>query len=72
MRKQASEFPMTTADVAKYLKLSEHTVRKYVARNLLTPFRKLGPCNLFTKEECDRYKRERRPRGHPVSLKKTG
>jgi len=60
----------TTTEAAAYLKLSEHTVRKYVERGLIVA-KKIGHLNLVTKSECDRYKRERKPRGNPNMVKNT-
>ncbi len=57
---------LTTVDAAKFLNLSEHTVRKYVQRGLLKPFRRIGSACLFLESECRRYKKEKRPRGNPA------
>lgn len=62
-------FPMTTTQAAEYLGLAANTVAVYVTRGLIKA-RKVGPINLITKAECDRYLRERRPRGNPNLVKK--
>lgn len=54
----------TTAEASNYLGLSEHTVRKYIERGLIKA-KKMGSINLVTKKECDRYRKEKRPRGNP-------
>lgn len=59
---------LTTAEAAKRMGLSQNTVLAYIERGLLKA-KKLGPIWLLTAEECDRYKRERRPRGNPNLLK---
>jgi DNA-binding transcriptional MerR regulator len=56
---------LTTAEAARYLDVAEDTVRTYCKRRLLFPDRKIGANLLFTKSECERYQRERRPRGKP-------
>jgi excisionase family DNA binding protein len=58
----------TVAQAAKYLGYSEHTLRTYLARNQICGV-KAGPVWLVPKTECDRYKREKLPRGNP-SFKK--
>ena len=65
MTLQANEKMLTTVDAAKFLKLSPHTVRKYVQRGLLVPYRRIGTACLFLESECRRYRREKRPRGNP-------
>jgi len=60
---------MTTTQAAEYLGLSPNTVLIYIGRGLIKA-RKLGPINVVTKAECDRYKKNRRPRGNP-KLKKS-
>ena len=55
---------MTTTQAAEYLRLSPNTVAIYVSRGLIAA-KRIGPINWITKAECDRYKRERRPRGNP-------
>lgn len=64
MSKRDDSFPMTTTQAAEYLNLAPNTVFVYVKRGLLKA-RKVGPINLITKAECDRYLRERKPRGNP-------
>lgn len=64
MSKKDSEFPMTTREAANYLKLAENTVRQYINRGIIHA-KKAGPIHLVTKAECDRYKKEKRPRGNP-------
>lgn len=54
----------TTREAAKYLKLAEDTVRRYIYRGLISAD-KHGPVYLVTQEECDRYKREKRDPGRP-------
>jgi len=56
--------PMTTTKAAEYLGLSPNTVFVYIQRGLIKAT-KIGPINVVTKAECDRYKRERKPRGNP-------
>jgi excisionase family DNA binding protein len=65
---KVSDTVLTTTEAAKRMKLSEHTVRAYIDRKILKA-RKLGPIWLLTASECDRYLRERRPRGNPNLLK---
>lgn len=66
---KASETVLTVAEAAKRMGFSEHTVRAYIDRELIRA-RKLGPIWLIKASECDRYLRERRPRGNP-NLAKT-
>lgn len=63
---QANQPMFTTPDAAKFLKLSEHTVRKYVQRGLLTPSRSIGNAYIFLESELRRYKKNKRPRGNPT------
>lgn len=67
-RVNAGDYVMTTSQAAKYLKLAEDTVRQYIRRNIIRAT-KAGPIYLVTKSECERYKRERRPRGNPTFSK---
>lgn len=55
---------MTTTEAATYLGFAEDTVRRYIQRGLIQA-RKFGPVYLVTKMECDRYRKQRRPRGNP-------
>lgn len=55
---------LTTTEAAKRMGLSSHTVLKYLERGLING-KRIGPIWLITATECDRYKRERRPRGNP-------
>jgi excisionase family DNA binding protein len=59
---------LTTTEAAKRMGLSEHTVRIYIGRGLLRA-KKLGPIRVLTAAECDRYTREKRPRGRPYPKK---
>ena len=52
----------TTQEAAEYLGFAEDTVRRYVYRKLIQA-KKLGNMLLFSKEECDRYQREKRNPG---------
>jgi excisionase family DNA binding protein len=52
----------TTQEAASYLGFAEDTMRRYVYRGLIAS-RKLGNMRLFSKSECDRYKREKRQPG---------
>lgn len=63
---QVNEPMLTTDEAARFLKLSPHTVRKYVQRGLLRPKQTIGTAYLFLRSECMRYKREKRPRGNPA------
>ena len=56
----------TTKEAAIFLGVAEDTVRTYCKRELLFPDRKLGNLLLFTKTECERYKREKRGPGKPA------
>lgn len=60
----------TTTEAAQYLGFSENTVRVYIARGIIEP-EKIGPLNFVRRSECDRYKREKNPRGNPNFLRKT-
>lgn len=66
---QVKEPMLTTEEAARFLKLSPHTVRKYVQRKLLIPKQTIGTAYLFLKSECSRYRKERRPRGNPKLMK---
>lgn len=63
---QAKEPMYTTTEAADFLKLSEHTVRKYVQRGLLTPARSIGNAYIFLESELRRYRKNKRPRGNPT------
>ena len=66
--KVTSDTVLTTTEAARRMKLSKHTVLAYIERELIKA-RKLGPIWLLTASECDRYCRERRPRGNPNLVK---
>ena len=66
MEIQAKEPMLTTEDAAEFLNLTTNTVRKYVQKGKLRPFKRIGRACLFLKSECVRYKRERKPRGNPT------
>lgn len=55
----------STAEAALYLGLSAATVRVYVQREIIKA-EPIGPINVIRQSECDRYKRERNPRGNPA------
>jgi excisionase family DNA binding protein len=55
---------LTTTEAAKRMKLSNLSVLAYIKRGLIKA-KKLGPIWLITAAECERYNRERRPRGNP-------
>lgn len=59
---------LTTTEAAARMRLSKHTVVAYIERGLIKA-KKLGPLWLITAAECDRYLRERRPRGNPNLIK---
>lgn len=65
---KANETVLTTAEAAKRMDLTKNTVLAYIERGLIKA-RKLGPIWLISEEECDRYNRERRPRGNPTLSK---
>lgn len=68
MSNENRDLPMTTTQAADYLNLSPNTVLIYIGRGLIKAT-KLGPINVITRAECERYKKNRRPRGNP-NLKK--
>jgi excisionase family DNA binding protein len=57
---------MSTREAAKYLGLAENTVRLYLYRGTMNAT-KIGPVWCVTRSECDRYKRDRREPGRPIS-----
>jgi hypothetical protein len=61
---------MTTTQAATYLGLAPNTVAIYIQRGLIKA-KKLGPINVVTKAECDRYRKNKKPRGNP-NFRKTG
>lgn len=61
---------LTTKEAAIFMGLSEHTIRKYVERELLKPCKRIGTCCLFLESECSRYLKMRKPRGNPTFAKK--
>jgi len=56
---------LTTTDVAGLLGVKPDTVRKYVQRKQIVPFRMIGTAHLFKESECKRFARVRRKRGNP-------
>ena len=60
---------LTVPQAAKYLGYSVHTLRAYLKKGLIVG-QKFGNDWAIPKKECDRYQREKRPRGNP-SFKKS-
>jgi excisionase family DNA binding protein len=56
---------LTIKEAAEYLQYSEHTVRTYIQRGLITAG-KFGMSVAILKSECDRFHREKRPPGRPA------
>lgn len=54
-----------TPEAAKFLKVAEDTVRKYIQRGLIKPLTTAGHAYLIEESELRRYNRERRGRGNP-------
>jgi excisionase family DNA binding protein len=59
---------LTTAEAAKYLGLSEDTIRRYVYRDKLAA-EKFGHSVAIRRSECDRFSKEKRPVGRPKQEK---
>jgi excisionase family DNA binding protein len=57
---------MSTREAADYLGLAENTVRQYIHRGIISAT-KIGPVWCVTESECDRYEREKREPGRPIS-----
>lgn len=66
MATKVNDTVYTTREAAQYLKLAEDTVRRYIYRGLISAT-KHGPVYIVTREECDRYKKEKRPQGRPIN-----
>ena len=58
----------STAESAKFLGLTEKTIRTYVARGKLSPMR-IGQTLVFPKKECERYNLEKLPQGKPKKIR---
>lgn len=56
---------LTTVQVAGLLNLSPNTIRRYTERGLIARSEKVGSVNLYSRDEVERYKRERRRPGRP-------
>lgn len=56
----------TTQEVAQELSVSDSYVRKLIARGLAHPKRQIGGTWLFTKEEVDKLRTNRKARGRPA------
>lgn len=54
----------TVTEAAEYLGYSEHTIRKYIRRDLLAAS-KFGTSVVIHKDECDRFKKVKRSPGRP-------
>ena len=54
----------TVRDAAKILNLSVNSVYQYISTGLIrgTMF---GPARMISQDECERFNRERKPRGNP-------
>lgn len=65
MDRETTERMLTTDEAAAMMKLSPHTVRRYVLLGLMHVERQIGRSYLFRESECRRYLRERRPPGNP-------
>lgn len=55
----------TVAEAAKYLRYSEHTIRMYIRRGLLSAG-KFGHAITILQSECDRFSKEKRTPGRPI------
>jgi excisionase family DNA binding protein len=62
------EAVFTTREAARYLGLAEDTIRRYIYRGLIRAA-KQGRDYAVTRQECDRYRKHRRPRGNPNFLR---
>lgn len=56
---------LSVVEAAARLDLSPHSIRKYIQKGLIKPIATVGGVHLLTQDECDRYSREKRPRGNP-------
>jgi hypothetical protein len=54
----------TLEEASEYLGHPVVSLRTYIRRKLIFP-RKIGPAVLIDKNECDRFRREKRPPGRP-------
>lgn len=61
----------TVPQAAEYMKLSQASVRQYVWDGTLESV-KFGVARVISQKECDRYLKERRPRGNPSFKPKRG
>ena len=62
---RTNETLLSSREVANLLDLEPITIRQYVRRHLLIPYSRVGRAFVFTKKECDRFRREKQPRGNP-------
>jgi excisionase family DNA binding protein len=69
--KQKLEDFYTTREAAEQLGLTVQTTQKYCQRGILTATQK-GRQLLIHRKEIDRYQKNRRPKGWPKSMKRTG
>ena len=60
---------LNSVDLAKELGLRLKTISEYVRRNLLIPHTRVGRNYVFTRAECDRFKRMRHGPGNPNFVK---
>jgi excisionase family DNA binding protein len=63
-----SDVLFSTGEAAKFLGLTEKTIRTYVARGKLHPMR-VGQTLVFPKKECERYNLEKLPQGKPKKVR---
>lgn len=54
----------TVSEAAAYLGYSEHTIRKYIRRELISAY-KFGSAVVIEQAECDRFRRVKRGPGRP-------
>jgi excisionase family DNA binding protein len=70
MKDRLSDY-LTTREAADALGLTHQSVQKYCQRGVLKSTKK-GRQVLLHQKEIDRYQKNRRPKGWPKSMKRTG
>lgn len=62
---RTDDIVLSSREAAEFLGLATASIPVYVERKLLIPHSRVGRAFVFTKTECERFKKLKRSRGNP-------